>query len=167
MPKIEQKEPFVFTDIKPCLDWFTMEKVTINPDDYTYFRLNRRYGPSWWIYGMKTVETPDYHWEETELGEICEADLMRFIEWAKYKDGGSRIVKINMISGSFNIFDELSKLQKSSLIKENQKLKLLIDRAAVASQGDCRLCRRNNECANRKGSHQYCWEYKFSYTEKD
>lgn len=76
------KEAFKFDEYKSCLDWYTTEPHVINWDDYNYFKLDRRFGPSWWLYGMKFIENP-YHWEEKEIGKICEDDLRRFIEWAK------------------------------------------------------------------------------------
>ena len=109
----DKKEPFNFKYIRPCLDWFDTKEVIINDDDYYYFKIQRRFGPSWWLIGSNPPKDRNkYKWSETELGEIYEYDLKRFIEWAKNKDGSSRITEINAICGSFNIIDEITKLQQ-------------------------------------------------------
>jgi hypothetical protein len=105
------KEPFQYQYTRPCLDWFEYVDVKIRPKDYYYFKLERRFGPSWWIIGMNTVEEPNYHWEEKQIGEIDERDLQRFIEWAK-DDVGSKIIEIHMICSSFDIFEEVGKIIK-------------------------------------------------------
>lgn len=45
------KTPFKFSYTQPSLDWFETINVEINPDDYYYFELQRRYGPDWWLIG--------------------------------------------------------------------------------------------------------------------
>ena len=161
----EHKEAFVFTETKPCLDWFTTEEHTINDEDFTYFKLDRRYGPDWWLIGMKTVDKPTYHWEEKEIGRICEADLSRFIDWAKYEDvNGNRIIDIHMISGNFDIFAEVGKLLNSQLVRENKELKELLKKAIEGLRGNCKECAKYDTCGNRKGSHYYCWEWKHANT---
>lgn len=109
----KDKEPFVFTYTKPLLDWYETIKVEIKPEDYYYFHLERRFGPTWWLVGCNPVDKPNYHWEYKDLGEIgseiSNYDVKRFIEWAKC-DNGSRITRINVISGSFDIFKEIEKI---------------------------------------------------------
>lgn len=109
----KDKEPFVFTYTKPLLDWYETIKVEIKPEDYYYFHLERRFGRTWWLVGCNPVDKPNYHWENTVLGEIgteiSNYDVKRFIEWAK-TDGGSRITQINVISGSFDIFKEIENI---------------------------------------------------------
>ena len=160
------KMPFKFTEYKPSLDWFDTIHHEISEDDYTYFKLDRRYGHSWWLYGMKFDEK-DFRWEEKEIGQIGEGDLRRFIEWAKFeeeKGGGSRIINIHMISGSFDIFAEVAKLVENQLQKENEELKRLNGRAMNCLRGQCKACAKYERCIaeglNRKGSHFYCWEWK-------
>lgn len=103
------KEVFRYEYSRPSSDWVDYESVEIKPDDYYYFKLERRFGPSWWLIGINPVEKPNYHWEEKQIGEIYGHDLFRFIQWAK-SDRGSRIIEIKAISGEFNILDELSEL---------------------------------------------------------
>ena len=40
------KAPFKFSYTQPSLDWFETINVEIKPDDYYYFKLQRRYGPA-------------------------------------------------------------------------------------------------------------------------
>ena len=155
------KKAFEFDENKPCLDWFITERHIINDEDYTYFKLERRYGPSWWLIGMKTVDEPAYHWEETVIGRIFDGDLARFIEWAK-TTYGNRIVNINVLSGSFDIFAEVGKLIESRFVKENEKLKELNKKAIQGLRGICKECKNYSTCGNRKGSHFYCWEWKYA-----
>lgn len=46
------KAPFKFSYTQPSLDWFETINVEIKPDDYYYFKLQRRYGPDWWLIGQ-------------------------------------------------------------------------------------------------------------------
>lgn len=107
-----KKEPFKFEYTMPSLDWYEIIKVEIKPDDYCYFKLERRYGPTWWLIGKNPPpETSnDYRWTEKEIGKISDCDIARFIEWAKCDYGGSRLVEIHAISGSFDILRETEKL---------------------------------------------------------
>lgn len=109
----KDKKPFEFSYTMPLLDWFETIKVKINPEDYYYFRLERRFGPSWWLYGSNPVDEPNYHWEDTELGQLgfddSDDEVKRFIEWAK-TGSGSRIIEIKTISGSFDIFKEIERV---------------------------------------------------------
>jgi hypothetical protein len=108
----KQKEPFKFSYNRPSLDWFETINVTIEENDYYYYRLERRYGPTWWLIGMYPPKDNSYEWVNAQLGEIRKSDLLRFIEWAK-KDDGSRVIEIKVISGDFDIFEELKELIKN------------------------------------------------------
>lgn len=108
---MNNKEPFSFQYTVPSLDWFETISVTIKPDDYYYFSIERRFGPSWWIIGSNPINEPTYHWEEKEIGRIDDRDLLRFIAWAK-NDSGSKITEVKAICGSFNILEEISELLK-------------------------------------------------------
>ena len=111
----KDKEPFVFEYTRPLLDCYETIKVENKPEDYYYFHLERRFGPTWWLVGCNPVDKPSYHWEHKELGEIgseiSNYYVKRFVEWAK-TDNGSRITQINVISGSFDIFKEIEKIFK-------------------------------------------------------
>ena len=157
---MEIKKPFEFKSIVPCYDWYDEIHHKINQDDYIYFKLERRFGPSWWLYGMKTVEEPDYHWEETEIGEIYNCDLYRFIEWAKMKEG-SRIIDVHMISGDFDIFNIVGELSNRQLLEENKRLKKVIAKAVNGLHGNCKECVKKDTCTERRGRHDCCWEWRY------
>lgn len=108
----EKKEPFKFEYTMPWLDWYDVIKVEIKPDDYYYFKLEKRYGPSWWLIGKNPPadNAKEYRWTEKEIGRISDYDIARFYEWAKLEYGGSRIVEIHAISGGFDILREAEKL---------------------------------------------------------
>lgn len=103
------KEPFSFSYTQPFSDWYRTIDVVIKPDDYYYFKIERRFGPSWWLIGSNPKNEPKYHWEYTQIGEMSERTLKRFIEWAK-DDKGSKIIEFNAISGEFNILEEMIKI---------------------------------------------------------
>lgn len=103
------KPPFLFEYTRPCLDWYEIEKVELKWDDYCYLRLERRFGPSWWLVGKNPVEKPNYHWENKDIGEIYELDIKRLIEWAK-NDGGSKITEVSAICGDFDIVSLIKSL---------------------------------------------------------
>ena len=78
------KAPFKFSYTQPSLDWFETINVEIKPDDYYYFKLQRRYGPDWWLIGQNPPpeNSTRYEWSETELGKISCRDIAKFVEWA-------------------------------------------------------------------------------------
>ena len=113
------KEPFKFSYNVPSLDWYETKNVTINPEDYYYFTLERRFGPSWWLVGKNLKEKPNYHWETEQIGELERpSDLIKFIKWAE-TEKGSKITEVRAISGDFNIIKEILKLGKSLEEKED------------------------------------------------
>ena len=154
-----KKKPFEFDQTVLTLDWFDTIHHVIDDDDYTYYKLDRRFGPSWWLYGMKTVVNPTYHWEETEIGEISYADLIRFVEWAK-TERGSKIVDIHMLCGSFDIFNEIGSIVNKQLKNENENLRELNEKAMRGLRGICKECKNCDVCKHKKGSHFNCWQWK-------
>lgn len=102
------KNSFIYDEFKATYDWYEVVCHVIEWSDYNYFVLERRYGPSWWIRGVRYVNESHSYFKD-EIGEICVADLLRFIEWAK-TDHGSKILSIEMISGEFDIFNEICDL---------------------------------------------------------
>jgi len=61
--------------------------------------------------GVNFFNEPNYHTKEKEIGKISEEDLKRFIKWAENEDERcSKITDISVISGSFNIFEEIKKI---------------------------------------------------------
>jgi hypothetical protein len=92
----------------PFSDWYKTIDVVIKPDDYYYFRIERRFG-SWWLIGLTPKDEPKYHWKNTQIGEMAEHQLKSFIEWAK-NEKGSKIIEFKAISGEFNILEEIIKI---------------------------------------------------------
>lgn len=117
--RFSEKEPFRFEYTQPSLDWFDTIKVEIKPEDYTYFKLSKRYCKEWWLVGTNPPadNAEDYHWTEESIGRISNRDLARFIKWAK-DDYGSRLIGISAISGSFDILKEIEKLLWVLTVKE-------------------------------------------------
>ena len=113
---MQEKAPFIYEYYRPLSDWVDLVKVVIQPEEYLNYRIERRFGPSWWLIGQRPQETPKYHWEEVQIGEIGDFDLKRFIEWAKFEHRrgrvGSRITEIKMISVDFDIFNEIAEITK-------------------------------------------------------
>lgn len=105
----QTNKDFTYTYTRPSLDWFESVNVTIKNDDYMYFELQRRYGPSWWLIGLKQIDNP-YGFERIEIGQIPEAIVSKFIDWTK-TGNGNRITTITAISGSFDIFKEISNIK--------------------------------------------------------
>lgn len=117
--KNTEKAAFRFEYTRPTYDWYETVKVEIKPSDYHYFRIERRYGPSWWLIGMNppAKDTNDYRWKETQIGEIRKNDLIRFIEWAKTDNcikNGSRIAEVKAISCEFDILSDIAELLRSA-----------------------------------------------------
>lgn len=110
--KPQKKEPFRFEYTMPSLDWYDIIKVEIKPDDYCYFKLVRRYGRTWWLVGTNPPadNAKDYRWTEKDIGRISDRDIARFVEWAKNDYGGSNLIEISALSGSFDILREVEKL---------------------------------------------------------
>ena len=114
-PDTKQQKAFEFSYNKPSLDWFDTINIKLKPEDYYYYKLERRYGRSWWLIGCNPVEEPNYHWEEKQIGEIGKNDLLKFIDWCKTNEG-NLIIQIKVLDSTFNIFDEINNLLK---IKED------------------------------------------------
>lgn len=107
-----RKKPFRFEYTTTVLDWYEIQVVEINYDDYVYFELQRRYGKDWWLIGKNPPpkNSGDYRWNTKEIGRISTRDIARFVEWAKTDFGGSRITKISAISGDIDLMLEIKNL---------------------------------------------------------
>lgn len=114
--KKTQSEPFRFEYTKPLLDWYETVNVEIHPKEYAWFKLELRFGNTWWLVGMnppKSDYKPSYPRDETVLGEIGNRDIIRFIKWAECGFRGNRLIEIKAISNSLNIVNEFAKLVKA------------------------------------------------------
>lgn len=110
-----QKESFRFEYTNPSLDWYEIVKVEIQPSEYALFKLELRFGNTWWLVGMnppKSDYKPSYLWDETDIGRIGSHDIIRFIKWAEVGYNGNRLNEIKAISSSLNIVNEVTKLVK-------------------------------------------------------
>lgn len=115
--KQTQKEPFRFEYTRPTLDWYDIVKVEIQPHDYALFRLELRYGNTWWLVGMnppKSDYKPSYLWDETDVGRMGVSDIIRFTEWAECGclRNGSKLCEIKAISSSLNVVSEFAEIVK-------------------------------------------------------
>ena len=110
-PDTKQKKAFEFSYNKPSLDWFDTINIKLKPEDYYYYKLERRFGPSWWVIGANPIQEPSYHWEYTQIGEIREHDLLKFIDWCK-TDLGNLIIEITALGSNFDIFSDIKELLK-------------------------------------------------------
>lgn len=101
-----EKEPFKFSYTMPTYDWYDTFNVTINENDYGYFRLEHRFGDKnqWWLIGIKCTNERLYR-EEKELGWLYSSEVKKFIEWAKTERNGSKLLEIQAISTSWNLID--------------------------------------------------------------
>lgn len=116
MNNTQSKSDFYFEYTVPSLDWYDTVRVTIKPQEYNYFAIERRYGGTWWLKGIKITISP-YQKEEKELGQLTPYYLVRFIKWCENKDEvtgrvGSNLLSINMLDNEFNIIEEMKKLIK-------------------------------------------------------
>ena len=122
---MSKKSDFYFEYTVPSLDWYETERVTIKPKEYSYFAIQRRYGGTWWLKGIKFENNP-YRKEEKELGQLTPYYLVRFIKWCENDDyikgrTGSDLIGINMLCGEFNIIDEIKELLKLLKQYENNE----------------------------------------------
>ena len=106
---IEKTESFKFEYTVPSLDWYDIIKIEIKEKDYTYFKLEKRFGKHLWLIGMKYKEK-EFEWEEKQIGELQnDHDLKRFIKWAK-QGRINRLIEIKTISGSLDIIEVAKKI---------------------------------------------------------
>lgn len=107
--KKEDTEPFEFEYTIPTYDWYDIKKVKIAIKDYTYFRLERRFGKTWWLVG-KNYNDNNFEWTEKTIGELQRIkDVIRFIKWAK-RGRNNKLIEIKAISGSLDIIEAIEEL---------------------------------------------------------
>ena len=111
LPPKKENGPFLYSyvDTPPdggCHTIFGM----IRPDEYTCFRLERRFGLTWWLVGLKlTDDDKGQYWTEEQICELRDQNLYKFIEWAK-SPWGSKITEVKALSTEFNIIDDICDL---------------------------------------------------------
>ena len=105
------KAPFKLSYTQPSLDWFETINVEIKPDDYYYFKLQRRYGTDWWLIGQNPPpeNSTQREWSETELGRISCSDIAKFVEWARIDGGGKKLLKSRQLAALATFFEKLKR----------------------------------------------------------
>ena len=102
------KEPFVFEYTMPTLDWYTTIRKEVKWDEYLYFKIEYRFGSSYWLIGYKDIDGR-FARKEEEIGELREKYLGKFIQWCKYPHG-NKLIGISVISTGMNILDMMKKM---------------------------------------------------------
>ena len=110
------KAPFCFSYTSPSLDWYIVKDVEIEWNDYLYFKIQYRFGKSYWLMGYKEKDGRIER-EEVEIGELTRGFLGKFVKWCEYDDGYrtcSKLIGISVISTGMNILGVVSEIQKAA-----------------------------------------------------
>ena len=154
------KGPFEFAYYRPSYDWFEEIKASFTYSQYNSLRLELRYGPSWWLIGIKYNEDKDA-WEDVQLGEIRERDIPRLVEWAEYenefKHKVSILTQIRCIDGELNVLGKLMNILRKDEKKPSVQPEVKIGKWIVSKdcEGKTRRC-TCNLCGYETG--QYTWK---------
>lgn len=103
---------FVFESIVPSCDWYSVTTEKVRYEDYDFFSVEKRFGPGWWVLGVKTEQPCPAHRStihriEKTLGqEVGNAQLTSFIEWNEAQ-GYNKITDLVSISPALPMFKEL------------------------------------------------------------
>lgn len=112
---MENKEPFSFCYNVPSLDWYETKNVEIEWDEYLYFKIQYRFGQTYWLMGYKKKDGRIER-KEVEIGEITRGFLGKFVKWCEYDDGYrtcSKLIGVSVISTGMNILAVVSEIQKA------------------------------------------------------
>lgn len=110
IPPKKDNEPFLYSYIDASSGHCNNIFGLIRPDEYTCFRLERRFGLTWWLVGLKlTDDDKGQYWTEEQICELRGQNLYKFIEWAK-SPWGSKITEVKALSTEFNIIDDICDL---------------------------------------------------------
>lgn len=97
-------QDFEFDEFLPSKDVYEVVHHVIRADELSFFHVQRRFGPSWWIFSVSEGV-------DKLIGQIGYCDLIRFLKWEKkLQIKGSRIVKFSAASHSIDLARELSTL---------------------------------------------------------
>ena len=97
------KEPFVFEYTEPSLDWYTTVHVEIKWDEYLYFKIQYRFGGTYWLMGYKE-KNGRFEREEVTIGQLRRYDLGKFVECCEFDNGkSSKLIGVSVISTGMNI----------------------------------------------------------------
>lgn len=108
-----EKDPFRFSYNTPSLDWYITINVEVKWEDYLYFKIQRRFGPSYWLIGYKNEDGRIKH-REVEIGELSKRDISRFVKWSEYttpfNQTGSKLIGVSVITTGMNIADAIKEI---------------------------------------------------------
>ena len=110
------KEPFRFYYTVPSLDWYSTEEVEIKWEEYLYFKIQYRFGKTYWLLGYRE-KGGRIEREEVEIGELSKRFLGKFVKWCEFNDGYrtcSKLIGISVISTGMNIFSVIGEIQKAT-----------------------------------------------------
>lgn len=99
----EKKENFTLVCNDWCIDWPTTNDVVINDNDYLGYEIQKRFGPTWWVIGIK--KNVKYDLRQEQFGEVSKSELLRFMRWA-----GTRIVSFNCIASNMGLITDLKEI---------------------------------------------------------
>ena len=105
------KAPFKFSYTQPSLDWFETINVEINPDDYYYFELQRRYGPNWWLIGKNPPieNSTRREWSETALGRISCRDIASLLSGQELTVVEAKLLESRQLAALSTFFTKLKR----------------------------------------------------------
>lgn len=110
------KEPFRFCYNVPSLDWYETENVEIEWDEYLYFKIQYRFGQTYWLMGYKEKDGR-FEREEVEIGQLTKLYLGKFVKWCEFDDGYricSKLIGVSVISTGMNILKVFEEIQKAA-----------------------------------------------------
>lgn len=116
MATMTNKKPFRFYYTVPSLDWYGVEKVEIEWEEYLYFKIQYRFGQTYWLMGYKEKDGRMKR-EEVEIGRLSRGFLGEFVKWCEFNDGYrtcSKLIGISVISTGMNILDVFGEIQKAA-----------------------------------------------------
>lgn len=112
---MENKEPFRFSYTAPSLDWYNIEDVEIKWEEYLYFKIQYRFGDTYWLMGYKEKDGRIER-EEVEIGRLSKELLGKFVNWCEFDDGYricSKLIGVSVISTGMNILDVFGEITKA------------------------------------------------------
>ena len=110
------KEPFRFYYFVPSLDWYNVENVEIKWEEYLYFKIQYRFGGTYWLLGYREKDGRIER-EEVEIGKLSKSFLGKFVKWCEFDYGFgtcSKLIGLSVISTGMNILDVAREIQNAA-----------------------------------------------------
>lgn len=102
------KESFKFYINEPYFDWFKTKEIVIEPEEYAWFELQRRFDSTWYLMGLNKDKVTG-KLESKEIGVLGRENrnvvVKEFIEWS-----GNKLIKITSIGGGINLIKSIKVL---------------------------------------------------------